>query len=66
MRVTGKTKPGRFAIGLECVDERQVDAVVVKTVTVRKDHGLAAQPAAAQAPLSRVMISPRYGGAEGS
>jgi len=52
------------------VDERQVDAVVIKTVTVRNswrlDHGLAAQPAAAQAPLSRVMISPRDGGAEGS
>jgi hypothetical protein len=40
IRVTGKTKPGRYAIGLECVDQRQVDAVVIKTVTVRK------QPAA--------------------
>jgi hypothetical protein len=36
VRVTGKTKPGRYAMGLECVDQRQVDAVVIKTVTVRK------------------------------
>lgn len=36
IRVTGKTKPGKYAIGLECVDQRQVDAVVIKTVTVRK------------------------------
>jgi cytidylate kinase len=36
IQVTGKTKPGKYAIGLECVDRRQVDAVVVKTVTVRK------------------------------
>jgi cytidylate kinase len=36
MQVTGKTKPGKYAIGLECVDRRQVDAVVIKTVTVRK------------------------------
>ena len=36
IRVTGKTKPGRYAIGLECVGQRQVDAVVFKTVTVRK------------------------------
>jgi hypothetical protein len=36
IRITGKTKPGSYAIGLECVDERQVDAVVIKTVTVRK------------------------------
>ncbi len=27
---------GRYAIGLECVDQRQVDAVVINTVTVRK------------------------------
>lgn len=36
IRVTGKTKPGKYAIGLECVDARQVDAVTVKRVTVRK------------------------------
>jgi hypothetical protein len=36
IRVTGKTKPGRYAMGLECVDQGQVDAVVIKTVTVRK------------------------------
>jgi hypothetical protein len=36
IRVTGKTKPGRYAIGLECVGRRQVDAAVIKTVTVRK------------------------------
>ena len=36
IRVTGKTKPGKYAIGLECVDQRQVDAAVIKTVTVRK------------------------------
>lgn len=36
IRVTGKTRPGKYAIGLECVDQRQVDAVVIKTVTVRK------------------------------
>lgn len=36
IRVTGKTKPGKYAIGLECVDQRQVDAVVIKTVTVRR------------------------------
>jgi len=34
--VTGATKPGKYAIGLECVDPRQVDAVVITTVTVRK------------------------------
>jgi hypothetical protein len=36
VRVTGKTKPGKYAIGLECVSQHQVDAVVIKTVTVRK------------------------------
>lgn len=36
IRVTGKTKPGTYAIGLECVDQRQVDAVVVRTLRVRK------------------------------
>ena len=36
VRVTGKTRPGKYAIGLECVDRRQVDAVAIKTVTVRK------------------------------
>ena len=36
IRVTGKTKPGKYAIGLECVDQRQVDAVAIKTVAVRK------------------------------
>ena len=36
IRVTGKTKPGKYAMGLECVDQHQVDAVVIKTVTVRK------------------------------
>ncbi|HJY71472.1 MAG TPA: hypothetical protein VJ347_06805 [Streptosporangiaceae bacterium] len=36
IRVTGKTKPGKYAIGLECVDQRQVDAVVFTKVTVRK------------------------------
>ena len=36
VQVTGKTKPGRYAVGLECVDRRQVDAVVIKTITVRK------------------------------
>ena len=36
IRVTGKTKPGKYLIGLECVDRRQVAAVTVKTVTVRK------------------------------
>jgi len=36
IRVTGKTKPGKYAIGLECVDGRQPDAVTFKTVTVRK------------------------------
>jgi hypothetical protein len=36
IRVTGKTKPGKYAIGLECADGRRVDAVTVKTVTVRK------------------------------
>jgi hypothetical protein len=40
IRVTGKTKPGKYQIGLECIDARQVDAVAFKTVTVRK------QPAA--------------------
>ncbi|HJY93911.1 MAG TPA: hypothetical protein VJ371_03105 [Streptosporangiaceae bacterium] len=36
IRVTGKTKPGKYAIGLECVDQRQVDAVVFTKVAVRK------------------------------
>jgi hypothetical protein len=36
IQVTGKTRPGKYAIGLECVDRRQVDAAVIKTVTVRK------------------------------
>jgi hypothetical protein len=36
IRVTGKTKPGTYSIGLECVDRRQVDAVVFKTLRVRK------------------------------
>ena len=36
IRVTGKTKPGKYPIGLECVDQRQVDAVVFTKVTVRK------------------------------
>ena len=40
IRVTGKTKPGKYQLGLECIDARQVDAVVFRTVTVRK------QPAA--------------------
>ena len=36
IRVTGITKPGKYAIGLECVDARQVDAVTFKTVAVRR------------------------------
>jgi len=36
IQVTRKTKPGKYALGLECVDRRQVDAVVIKTVTVHK------------------------------
>jgi hypothetical protein len=36
IRVTGKTKPGKYPIGLECIDARRVDAVVFRTVTVRK------------------------------
>jgi hypothetical protein len=36
VQVTGKTKPGSYAIGLECVGQRQVDAMVIKTITVRK------------------------------
>jgi len=36
IRVTGKTRPGKYAIGLECVAGRQPDAVTFKTVTVRK------------------------------
>jgi hypothetical protein len=36
IRVTGRTKPGKYAIGLECVGRRQVDSAVIKTVTVRK------------------------------
>jgi hypothetical protein len=37
IRVTGRTKPGRYTIGLLCVGRRgQADAVAVKNVTVRK------------------------------
>ncbi|MGH3284042.1 MAG: hypothetical protein ACRDPD_05055 [Streptosporangiaceae bacterium] len=36
VQVTAKTKPGKYAIGLECVNQRRVDALVIKTVTVRK------------------------------
>jgi hypothetical protein len=37
IRVTGQTKPGKYTIGLLCVDRHsQADAVAVKTVTVRK------------------------------
>ena len=36
IRVTGKTRPGTYTIGLECVDRHQVDAVVIKTLRVRK------------------------------
>jgi len=36
IEVTAKTKPGKYAIGLECVNRRQVDALVIETVTVRK------------------------------
>jgi hypothetical protein len=37
IRVTGKTKPGKYTVGLMCVDRHaQADAIVIKTVTVRK------------------------------
>jgi hypothetical protein len=37
IRVTGKTRAGKYTIGLLCVDRHsQADAVAVKTVTVRK------------------------------
>jgi hypothetical protein len=37
IRVTGKSKAGRYTIGLLCVDRHsQADSVAVKTVTVRK------------------------------
>ena len=48
IRVTGRTKPGKYAIGLECVDGRQADAVTFKTVTVRKQlpgWGMTSPPA---------------------
>ena len=36
IRVTGKTKPGKYQLGLECIDVRHVDGVAFRTVTVRK------------------------------
>jgi hypothetical protein len=37
MRVTGKTKPGKYHLGLECVSHSgQVGAVAFRTLTVRK------------------------------
>jgi hypothetical protein len=36
IRVTGKTKPGKYQIGLECINARQVDAVAFGAVTVRR------------------------------